>query len=104
MANRRLVMKAGGNKEYSAVTSSYTTLLSGVEGRGVVLQIANSLNSDVYLSLDGGTTEYLRLPAATSNTIDLGSNGAEFSGTISVKYGSAAPTSGFIYCGVIRVN
>ncbi len=104
-ANRRIVAQAVGTLAFGSVAVGYTTLQGPIAGRGVVVAIANSLNGGVILSLDGGTTDFIRLPAATPITIDLGANSAEYSGTISVKQdGAGAPTSGFISCGVIRVN
>ena len=105
MANRRIVAQAVGTVAFGSVAVGYGTLQGPIAGRGVVLMITNSLNAGTIISLDGGTTDFLRIPAATSITIDLGSNDAEYSGTISVKQdGAGAPTSGFMSCGVIRVN
>lgn len=104
-ANRRLVSESAGTVAFGSVGASYGTLIGPIAGRGVVIFIANSLNAGVILSLDGGTTDFIRLPAATPITIDLGANSAEYSGRISIKQdGAGAPTSGFISCGVIRVN
>jgi len=104
-ANRRMVAQAVGTVAFGSVAVGYGTLQGPIAGRGVCLLIANSLNAGIVISLDGGTTDFLRLPASTSFTIDLGANGVEFSGTVSIKQdGAGAPSSGFISCGVIRVN
>lgn len=102
---RRIVAEAEGRLLAAAVTAGYVSLHSSVKGRGVIIHIANSLDGDVVLSLDGGTTDYIAIPAGNNITFNLGTNNAEYSGTISVKQGpSGASTSGFISCGVLRVN
>jgi len=105
MANKRLVSRAVGTIQFGGISGTYATIQSSVQGRGVIVVIVNSLNTSTIVSLDGGTTDFIELPAATSLSLDLGANGAEFSGTISVKQGAAgAPASGFISCGVIRTQ
>lgn len=104
MANRRVSLIPGASLAFGSLAASYTAVGAAVEGRGVIIAIANSLNVDCWLSLDGGTTDFIQLPAATSITLDLGANDAEFSGTIAVKQGTAgAAASGLISRGVIRV-
>jgi len=108
-SNRRLVIQAEGRLAAASVVAGYTTLSGPISGRGVIITIITSLDGDATISLDGGTTDYITLPAGSAISrpfsINLGSAGAEYSGTISVKRGpSGASTTGFISCGVIRVN
>lgn len=103
MSNRRITPQAGQRIAFGSVAAAYGDLLTSVKGRGVVLVITNSLDAEVTISLDGGTTDFIWLPAGVGLTLDLGANSAEFSGTVSVKYTSGAPTSGAIAAGVIRV-
>lgn len=104
-ANRRYLGMASARLAAASVSAGYVTLIGPVAGRGYVLQISNSLNGDVVLSLDGGTTDYITLPAGISLSIDFGTNNIEYSGTASVKQGpSGASTTGFISAGVIRTQ
>lgn len=104
-ANRRIVTETGITVAFGSVGAAYSTLIGPIAGRGVTIVITNSLNGDAIISLDGGTTQFIELPAGHGLTLDLGANGAEYSGTISVKRGtSGASTAGFISAGVIRVN
>lgn len=104
-ANRRIVAQAVGTVAFGSVGAGYSTLNGPIAGRGVIICIANSLNAGCIISLDGGTTDFIRLPAATPLTLDLSASNVEYSGTISVKQdGGGAPGSGFISCGVIRAN
>ena len=100
---RRLTPFAGASLTAAQLSASYATLVSGVGGRGVTLFFTNSLNGDVIISLDGGTTQFLMLPAGVGLALDLGANDAEFSGTVSAKDGTTAATTGYISCGVVRV-
>lgn len=104
MANRRITPMACVKMGFASVTSSYTTLLGPVAGRGVVILITNSLNAEVFLSLDGGTTDFIWLPVAAGMAIDLSANMAEYSGTISIKDLGSHPGSGSICASVIRVQ
>ena len=105
MSARRIVAQAVGTLAFGSVAAGYTTLQGPIAGRGIIISIVNSLNAGVIVSLDGGTTDFIRLPAATPLTLDLGAGEAQYSGTISVQQdGAGAPASGFISCGVIRVN
>ena len=106
-ANRRIVGTAEGRLAAASVVAGYTTLkdVAAAGGRAVLISIASNLDGDVTISLDGGTTDYISLSAGISHAITLGAAGAEYSGVISVKRGpSGASTTGFISCGVIRLN
>ena len=102
-ANRRLTPFTGTRVAFGSVTGSYTTLIGPIPGRGIIIFIANSYNAEVWLSLDGGTTDFICLPAGQGMTLDLSTNDAEFSGTVSIKSQGAAPTSGTMSAGVVRV-
>lgn len=98
-----IVNGAGNSLAFGSVVVGYTALLTSVVGKVVVLFIDSTLNGDVVLSLDGGTTDWRLLPAGTSTTIDFGAQEAIWNGTLSVKYNSAASTSGFIAASYIKV-
>lgn len=102
-ANRRLTPFAGTRTAFGSVTGSYTTLIGPIPGRGVIIMISNSYNAEVWISLDGGTTDFICLQPSQGMTIDLSTNDAEFSGTVSIKSQGSAPTSGVMSVGVIRV-
>ena len=99
---RFLATQAGGKLAFGSVGAGYSNLLASVQGRGLIFVFCNTLNQEVVLSLDAGTTDWLNVPAGYSFILDMGSNEIEFYGTISVKHAGTAPTSGFISCGVIR--
>jgi hypothetical protein len=105
--NRTIVTTAKGTLAYSTVddTSAYQTLLdTSSVGRVLILVIENTLNSSTTISLDGGTTNWGILEAGDGLTLNFGAAGLEYSGVISVKYTSAAPTSGNIHASVIRTQ
>lgn len=103
MAHQRAVVTtAGGSIAGASLTGSYQTLISSVPGRGVLLAVGNTCNADVVLSLNGGTTNWMVIPAGVSFTFNLGAVGVEYSGTISAKHNGAAPASGTLSVGVIR--
>lgn len=104
MANRRFKPFAGASVAFGSVGAGYGNLLASIPGRGYILTITNSLDADVWISLDGGTTDYVRLPAGVGISLDFGASEVEYAGTVSVKYGTGAPTSGFISCGVVRAE
>lgn len=102
---KALVNQGGGSIAFGSITGAYQNIFSSsVQGRGVVLYILNTLNQDMILSLDSGTTDWIALPAGLSITIDLGANEVEYSGNIAVKNNGISPTSGRISVGVIRSN
>ena len=102
-SKRRIVPQSVGVLAAGSVVAGYTALLSSVAGRGVTLVFTNTLNADVMVSLDAGTTDFIVLPAGQGMVLDIGANGCEYSGTVSVKR-SGTPTTGSIWCGVIREN
>jgi hypothetical protein len=98
-----LVNSTAGRRAFGSVSSGYANLLGPISGRGIVLFVTNSLDSEVVISLDAGTTDWMYLPAGTPVTIDLSTNGAEWSGSISVKHNGTAPTVGAIAASVLRI-
>ncbi len=105
MSNKRLVSEPGATLAFGSLAAGYTVVGAAIAGRGVILSITNSLNVDCWLSLDGGTTDFIQLPAGISITLDFAANDGEFSGRVAVKQGTAgAAASGFISRGVIRTQ
>lgn len=103
-APRRIdTTQAGASVAFGSVGAAYSKLLGPIAGRGISLHIVNTLDKDVWISLDGGTTDFLQIASARDIELNLGANGAHYSGTVSVKQGSAGAGSGFISCGVVRV-
>jgi hypothetical protein len=99
---RAKVDVTGGSIAGTSITGSYQTVLSSIQGRGVVLVFGNSCNTDLVVSLDGGTTNWMILPAGFSPVLDFGSNDVEFSGSVSIKHNGVGPASGTFAVGVIR--
>lgn len=100
-----------GRLAFGSITGTYATLkavttvtgsVTGNKGSAGILEFFNTLNQDVIISLDGGTTDAIYLPAGLSYTIDLFANFLEFVGTIQVKHAGVAPTSGGISVTIIR--
>lgn len=104
VAYRQNKIQAKGELAFGSVLVGYSTLLNLTNGRVVILSFANSLSGDCTISLDGGTTDYITLPAGLSHQILFGAAGIEYSGVVSVKYSTAASTSGLISCGAIRAT
>lgn len=103
-ANRRIKPFACVKLGFASITSSYATWIGPIAGRGVVILITNSLNNEVFISLDGGTTDFLWLPTASGIAIDLSANNAEYSGTIAIKDLGSHPNAGSICASVLRVE
>ena len=66
-----------------------------------LMTIIYTANADFYLSLDGGTSNHVRLPAASaaspgSATFELGANRVPLRLVPAFKHAGAAPASGFI--------
>jgi len=100
--DRARVNIAGGSLAFGAVTGAYQTLISLTNGQNVrKLVIFNTLNTDGVLSLDGGTTDWVILPAGLSTTIDFDMT-LVFNGAVSYKHNGGAPASGRISAAIIR--
>jgi hypothetical protein len=105
MERVRMLDGIGGKVEYSDVTASYADLFSPlIEGRVVIIVVVSTLDVEMELSFDGGTTTFMYLPPGGSLTLDLGANGLEWSGTLSARATSTLPTSGMISVGIIRAR
>lgn len=100
---RRLTPFAGTRLAFGSVQATYSAFnATSVPGRSINMIITNSLDKEVQLSFDG-TTDFIWLPAGVGLNIDLATNDADFSGTVYLKYSSAAPTAGAIAIGFLRV-
>lgn len=79
----------------SALTGSYQTVLT-LTADAVCLAILNTCNNTIFVSLDGGTSDTLKLESGESLTLDFGTNGRKVSSgaLIQAKHAGAAPASG----------
>lgn len=93
---------AAGRVAFGSVGAGYGTLLS-CSGSVRKLIITNSLNQEVVISLDNGTTDFIYLPANVGIILDF-DNSVHFSGVVQVKHNGVAPTSGAIAAGIIKGN
>lgn len=97
--DRRIKLdEAYGSLAFGSVAAGYATLKAVKDCVGFIL--FNSTDADVVVSLDGGTTDWASVPATTSFVANLGALGLDYSGIISVKQGSAAPTLGAVSASV----
>lgn len=93
--DRRIKLdEAYGSLAFGDVAVAYTTLKVVKDCIGFIF--FNGTDAGVVVSLDGGTTDWASVPATTSFVANLGALGLDYSGTISVKQGSAGPTSGAV--------
>lgn len=88
-----------------SITGAYQTLISAADHLdAVIIQIFNSVNGNLYLSLDGGvsiTYELDRVDAAI--TLDLGANGRKgIAQDIQVKHSGVVPTGGVLKITVFK--
>lgn len=95
---------AAGRVAFGGISGTYATLIGPVSDVRHII-ITNTLDNEVIISLDGGTTAYLYIPgsillASKEYVISLPPDLA-YNGTISVKHNGAAPTAGVIAAGVI---
>lgn len=97
---RAKVTTAHGRLAFGSVTGAYQALQSTV-GNVRKLVVSNSLNSEMLLSLDGGTTDWLALQAGQSLVLDFDMTLA-YNGTVSVKHNGTAPTAGNISVAIIK--
>lgn len=104
---------AYGRLAFGSITGTYATLLTVTpstgsitnnRGAATILYFFNNLNADVIISLDGGTTDAVYLPANFSWTCDLSTGNMLYTGTIQVKHTGSAPASGGIACSVVRTR
>ena len=85
----------------AGIGAAYADLIAGVEGSVRKIVISNSLNTEVVLSLDNGTTDFIVLqPNSAPLVLDLDVS-MHWAGTIRVKHNGVAPASGAISAGVI---
>lgn len=65
-------------------------------GGVAILNFQNSLNQDVILSFDNGTTDSVYLLAGKDYSLDLGAADLSYTGVVRIKHAGVAPTSGAI--------
>lgn len=94
---------APGRLAFGAVAATHTQLFSSSGLSGRKLYVTNSLDTEVVISLNNGTTDFLNLPPGVGIVIDFDTS-MHWAGTVTVKYFSAACTSGFICAGVLAGN
>jgi hypothetical protein len=92
-----IAYQAKGKIAGSSLTGSYATLLNPTSDLRII-QIFNSCNQTILVSLDGGTTDTFELEAGESTSVDLATNGMKFDNAvnISAKHGGVAPTAGSV--------
>lgn len=104
---------AYGRLDAAAVLAGYTTLLTvsavtgsvdGNKGAAAILFFFNTLDADVVISLDNGTTDAVYLHAGKSWTMDLSAGEMRYLGTIRVKRASGAAATGSIACTAVRTK
>lgn len=96
---------AQGKISGTSLTGSYADLLSSSNASNArIIQVFNSCNQTILISLDGGTTLHYELePQDGQITVDLASLGLKQGNTaIQAKHAGAAPTSGTIRCTVLK--
>lgn len=86
---------AEGTIAFGSLTTSYVTAYTA-GGVLKILQMRNSMNQSVLVSLDGGTTLNYTLDPGDYVSLDLKENGLSFANasTVKAKYTGTAPTSG----------
>lgn len=90
---------APGRLAFGSVTGSYVTLLAAT-GSVRKLLLTNSLDKETIITLDGGTTDFIYLPASTGLLLDFDIS-LQYSGTVQVKHNGVAPTVGAISAGIV---
>lgn len=94
---------ADGRLAFGSITGTYATLKSGISGSVRQIIISTSLNNEIILSLDGGTTDFLHMPGSTiPRELILDLDEGQWTGDVKVKHNGVASTSGFIAVGFIR--
>lgn len=68
LANQEAMRQLAG----SAVTTSYANLGAVLAGNALVIVFTNGADKDMVVSLDGGTTDHIYLPAGSVKALDLG--------------------------------
>lgn len=88
-----------GSLAFGAVTTAYATLISNPTAKVIrTISVYNTLNQVALISLDGGVSGYVHVPASTGVVSkDLAVNGLYSISNISVKTIGGNPGSGNIY-------
>lgn len=102
MALRAKTNVSVGSLAFGSISGTYAALKTGVERcRGLLF--FSSLDKDVIISIDGGTTDFAWIPANSSFILNFEQFGLQYSGSLSVKQGGGgACTSGFISVSQLR--
>lgn len=97
VAKSAATFQSMGSVAGTALTGTYQTVLT-LTADAVCLVVLNTCNNTILVSLDGGTSDTLRLESGESLTLDFGTNGRRVSSgaTIQAKHAGAAPTQGTI--------
>lgn len=98
-------MPAQGSLAGTALTGSYANIVTSTNANGGrILQIFNSCNQPITISLDGGTTNHYVLEVGDAGvTIDLAANGLrQGNNAIQAKHNGVVPTAGTIRCTVVK--
>lgn len=91
-------------RAFGSITDTYSSaFLDLTNGPCVkILIITNTLNTETMISLDGGTSTYIRLAAYSNMLLDLAQNGLVYNGDLRVKYATTPPTGGNLTISAIR--
>jgi len=102
-----------GRLDAAAVLAGYTTILNVANvsgsianniGCSTIIYFSSTLDADIVISFDNGTTDSFFLHANKSLTIDLSAGNMLFTGIIRIKRFSGAPAAGSIACSVVRTR
>ena len=107
--NKLLADVPCGRMAFSSVPSSWGAILDcSTVGRVVGLKIMSSLDKELDISFDNGTTKSVIIPPGSTSlaivSYDFGSMGVEYSGVVKAQYSNGQPTSGVVTVSVIRSN
>jgi len=104
MAKKPAIFDAYREIEGTALTASHANV-GAVMGSDVhVLLLFNSCNNTILVSLDGGTTDTLKLDASESVSLDLKNSKLVLASGVQIqaKHDGSAPTSGSLRITAIR--
>lgn len=95
-----IVTDAGTATAFGSVGAGYATIRT-VTGALKKLVIASTLDQEAVLSLDGGTTDWMVIPANFTMVLDFNPD-LIFSGVMQLKHNGVAPLSGKFITAVMR--
>lgn len=85
---------------FGSIGAAYATLLTNAVALRY-LKVQNATDAAVVISLDAGSTDFMRLGPGEKEVIDLAAAGVKVSTDISQKRESGAPTTGDLYVSAI---